>query len=101
MNITQEDMKLLEGGLKELLSPSPREARPSNVSTRKRSFDEVYASMRPKKQKIQSSQKREQKLSYEEEQKIAEQKWLESRGEMLAGYSTKIWSKPYVSFSPK
>jgi hypothetical protein len=91
MYITQEDMKLLEGGLKELLSPSPREARPSNVATRKRSFDDLYASMPPKKQKTQ--------LSYEEEQKIAEKKWLEQRAKnQITGYDAKLISKPHVTF---
>jgi hypothetical protein len=99
MNISDTDMKLLEGGLKELLSPQ-RETRPSNVSTRKRSFDELYASMRPKKQKIQTSHKEESKLSYAQEQAIAEKKWLEQRAKnKMTGYDAKVLTKPYVSFS--
>jgi hypothetical protein len=91
MNISNEDIRMLEGGLKELLSPSPREKRPSNVSTRKRSFNDLYASMPPKKQKAQ--------LSYEEEQKIAEKKWLEQRAKnQITGYDAKLISKPHVSF---
>jgi hypothetical protein len=101
MNITQEDIKLLEGGLKELLSPSPREDRSSKVITRKRSFDDLYASMPHKKQKIQSSHKEEPKLSYEEEQKLAEKKWLEQRAkthELMNGYDSKLLSKPHITF---
>lgn len=98
MYITNEDVKLLEGGLKELLAPSPQK-RPSNISTRKRSFDELYASTGHAKQKIQPSPKGEQKLSYEAEQKIAEKKWLESRAKnQLTGYDAKLISKPHVSF---
>jgi hypothetical protein len=52
-----------------------------------------------KKQKIQTSHKEEPKLSYEEEQKIAEKKWLANRAKnQLTGYDAKLISKPHVSF---
>lgn len=71
MHISTEDIAILEGGLKELLSPQKA---------------------------IKTSKAK--KLSYEEEQEIAEKKWLEQREKnQETGYSAKLISKPYIAFS--
>jgi hypothetical protein len=103
MHISNDEIQILEQGLRDLHSTQTHKRSYRSGNTRMKSFNELYSHEQAKQPTASEiyAQNAAKQREYEEEQKRREQEWLKHRSQSYAtkgGYETKLITRPYVQF---